>query len=113
MKQFTDTIGNLQEMGWGTLRKVWNDSQSIPAIPCPWGCSVYLSEVNDVSFDLLVEIAMERSIQTYLTNNERSCTRGWRQDLFSKDVYHLMNLKWECLPSVMFVDGKGPRTLTC
>jgi hypothetical protein len=92
---------------------MWNDSQCIPTICCPWGCSAYLSEANNVSFDFLVEIAMERPTQTYSVNSERLCTRAWRRDLFSKDTYHFMNPEWECLPSVMFISGKGPKILTC
>jgi hypothetical protein len=106
-------IGNIQETGWGTFRKVWNDSQCIPTIRCPSGCSAYLSEVNDVSFDFLVETAMERMIQTYSVNSERLCTRAWWRDLFFKGTYHLMNPEWACLPFVMFISGKGPRILTC
>lgn len=104
----------LQKLESKELKDVWSESCFIPLVRCPWGCSDYYHQTNDLPYDYFVRYILDCDVKVYSPGTLGSWTRGVRRDfLESHQATISQNPEWRCLPLVIMVAGKGPRLLCC
>ena len=106
-------LKNLESISWAQFRDTFELLQTVPYIRCPWGCSEFYSEANDVPFDHFVNHFLDEKVATYTPESEAKCAVGFRQDILEEPSPILGNPEWLCMCCLSFFGKKGPRILTC
>ena len=90
-----------------------------PTIKCPWGCSEFQHKVGYLSLDIVFQRILQKcSFKMFtksnlnLEKNVVSIREDYIREHDDEDML-LFNPEWKILPSLAFVDGKGPMILTC
>jgi len=93
------------------------DSKLIPTIKCPWGCSEFIHKVGYVPLDTVFQRYLQKcDIKMISKNDMNDYLISAREDYIHEEGEEdmiLLNPEWKVLPSIAFVEGKGPFVLTC
>jgi hypothetical protein len=111
---------HMQVIEVNTLQSIINElpKRIMPTVLCPWGDAAFLNHVGTIALDLILALKVFPSapfkMMTKMTDIEK-VTNSWDGFLFRdrKPIYHLLNPDWEVIPSVMYVQGRGPCFATC
>ena len=101
------------ELKWRDIEETWDKHCSLPFVHCPWGCSDFYHQCNDLPFDALVAWFVEESIVMYSARSDTYWTRGIRKDFLLCQVRILNNPEWICQASIVMTVTLGPRLLCC
>ena len=89
----------------------------IPTISCPWGCSEFQHKVGNIPIDILFQRYLQKcSLQSFTNKHFHRKVFGVREDYICEEgdeTRLFYNPAWKVMPSIAFVDGKGPVVLTC
>ena len=120
---FVDKTMDIIEMNEGIqsnllarLAEVTN-KHLLPTVLCPWGCSEYPFKCGHMELDFMFQrhlLTCELSIVSDSKNFNLtiSCRDDYVRFADEYEVW-LLNPDWKVLPSIAFVEGKGPCILTC
>ena len=91
-----------------------------PTIKCSWGCSEFHHKVGHLPLDIVFQrILQQYSIKMFtksnlgLEKNVISIREDYIRDDNDEKDYLFFNREWKIVPSLAFVNGKGPLILTC
>ena len=91
-----------------------------PTVKCPWGCSEFQHKVGFLPVDIVIQRILQKTINKVHTKLEKgfekrvlSMREDYIRDEDDQEDFLLMNPEWPILPSLAFVDGRGPLILTC
>ena len=100
------------ELKIGDIVKAYNGL--MPGVLCPWGCSEYVYDCEELKFEHVFNELVWRCEWTELTSSEGMKSMSFRRDfLEGEPCVHLFNEEWRVMPSVAFLRGRGPCFLTC
>ena len=121
---FIDITSNIYEMKSGiesntlaNLKKCCN-KHLMPSILCPWGESEYIHQCGKFPFDAFLQRFLPKCYIDKISN-DKICENIYssREDYVRGSIEDydciLLNPEWKVLPSVAFIDDKGPYILTC
>ena len=90
----------------------------IPSVLCPWGESEYIHMCGNISYDSVIQRYLPKC---YIHKHcqDKACEKVYssrpdyiRDEMDEYDMF-LLNPSWKVLPSIAFIEGKGPTVLTC
>ena len=100
------------ELKIGDIVKAYNGL--MPNVLCPWGCSEYIYDCEELKFEHVFNELVWRCEWSELTSSEGMKSMSFRRDfLDGEPCVHLFNEKWKVMPSVAFLRDQGPCFLTC
>ncbi len=120
-QDITNDIGDmkrcLQENTLSAIMRCCN-THLIPSVLCPWGESEYIHKCGVFSYDALLQRHLPKCyIQKHSTDKVCDSIYSSREDYIRDNVDEydelLLNPSWKVLPSIAFIEGKGPHILTC
>jgi hypothetical protein len=81
-REMQDLRKNLGETSFKDFGDIWEKTQTVPLVGCPWGCSEYIClKMNHVFFGFFIQGCLEHSLMTYSKAKEKDCMRGFRCDV--------------------------------
>jgi hypothetical protein len=95
------------------------DEHLMPILLCPWGCSGYLHKCGHLSLDIMFQRYLPKCyIAKFFSDFDKEFPKltSARDDFIRMDMDYenwLFNPAWKVMPSVAFVDNKGPVFLSC
>ena len=121
---FKDVTEEIQDMKDGLdinslseIMRVFNH-HLMPTVLCPWGESEYIHKCGKVPFDSILQrflpkcIIKKSSPSIDYQKVDSSRDDYVRESIDQYDVL-LLNPSWRVLPSISFIEGKGPHVMTC
>ncbi len=92
-----------------------------PTIKCPWGCSEFQHKVGYLPIDVIIQRLLQKAvikIHTKIESGFEKRVLSIREDYIrdedgDEQDFLLFNPEWAVVPSIAFVDGRGPMVLTC
>ena len=100
------------------IKKACNEHM-MPTVLCPWGCTEYMHTAGQCDLDLVLQRHLPEFIITINSDSKRFQLLTSSRDDYMRDIGNteyddlLFNPDWKVLPSLAFIDGKGPCVLTC
>ena len=89
----------------------------LPVIKCPWGCSEFMHKVGYLPMDIVFQKYLPRCcLKLYSSPKLSALVVSAQEDYIREDGDYdrfLLNPEWQVIPSISFVEGKGPCVLTC
>ena len=90
----------------------------IPSVLCPWGESEYIHKCGNIPYDIMVQRYLPKCYIRKI-HSDKMCEKvhsardDYVRDSLSDYNDLLLNPSWKVLPSLAFVEGKGPEVMTC
>ena len=100
------------------IKKACND-YLMPTVLCPWGCTEYIHTAGNCDLDLVIQRHLPEFLIAINNHHENFKFLTSSRDDYVRDIGNeeydslLFNPEWKVLPSLAFIDGKGPCVLTC
>lgn len=101
-----------------SLKKICNNYM-MPTVKCPWGCTEMMHRSGILPLDVIYQRYLPKvTIKTMTSTTERLDRNvvSAREDFLMGNGFEdswYFNPKWEVMPSISFVRGKGPCLMTC
>ena len=91
----------------------------MPIVKCPWGCSEFMHKVGYLPIDIVYQRYIQKCSIKMITKSDLNLNENIisaREDyIYGDDTTNLIlfNPESKNLPSIAFVNGRGPLVLTC
>ena len=121
---FKDITKDISDMKSGleinTLSEIMRccNEYLIPSVLCPWGESEYIHNCGKLAYDTVCQrYLLKCHIKKINSDKLLEKVNSSRDDYIreSQEEYDvlLLNPSWKVLPSIAFIEGKGPHVMTC